>query len=180
MLEDAHLIGRSKLRITQKMHTLKMSVSPRIDHRVMCSDLSRAHPERCDATIRGLVGERFGIHGIPVELFQVSWRDGGVSFPHLRDRQDYLVIRTVLSMFTSTDDVTRRLMKQFEIWQARNCGIECKEREFGWTTGILNWNPTFDQMDVSPDVHPQSIFPEPSGHIKKTGFLSGCTTMNNF
>jgi hypothetical protein len=95
MLEDARIIGQSKLRITQKMHALKMFVFPRIDYRMMCADLSRSHLEKWDTNIRGMVGEWFGIHGIPKELFQMSWRDGGFSFPSLRDRQNTLVIRTI-------------------------------------------------------------------------------------
>jgi hypothetical protein len=43
MFKDARQIGRSKLRITQKMHALKMFVFPRIDYRMMCADLSRIH-----------------------------------------------------------------------------------------------------------------------------------------
>jgi hypothetical protein len=46
MLEDASQIGRSKVRITQKIHALKMFVFPRIDYRMMCADLSRTHLER--------------------------------------------------------------------------------------------------------------------------------------
>jgi hypothetical protein len=49
MLEDARQIGRSKLRITQKMHSLKRFVFPGIDYRMMCADLSRTHLERWDA-----------------------------------------------------------------------------------------------------------------------------------
>jgi hypothetical protein len=70
------------------------------------------------------VGEWFGIHGIPVELFHMSWRDGGFSFPSLCDRQNSLVIRTVISMMTSPNEITRKLMKQFELEQAKNCDIE--------------------------------------------------------
>jgi hypothetical protein len=159
MLEDARQIGRSKLRITQKIHALKMFVFPRIDYRMMCADLSRTHFERCDAQIRGMVGRRFGIHGIPVELFQMSWRDDGFSFPSLRDRQNTLVIRTLLSMMTSPDEVTRKLMKQLEIQQARNIDIEYKERDSTCPTGFLNWAPPYDEMEVCPDVPTQSIFP---------------------
>jgi hypothetical protein len=123
ILEDARQIGRSKLRIIQKMHALKMFVSPRVDCRMMCADLSRAHLERWDAQIRGMVGDWFGIHGIPVELFEMSWQDGGFSFPSIRDRQNTLVFRTLLLMLTSPDETTRKLVKQFEIEQARNCDI---------------------------------------------------------
>jgi hypothetical protein len=143
MMEDACQIGRSKLQITQKMHALKMFVFPRIDYRMMCADLSRSHLDQCDAQIRGMVGEWFGI---PVELFQMSWRDGGFCFPSLCDRQNTLVIRTLLSMMTSPDEVTRKLMRQFEYEQAENCGIEYKEREPDTTTGLFNWAPSYDQI----------------------------------
>jgi hypothetical protein len=72
MSEDARIIGRSKLRITQKMHALKMFVFPRIDCRMMCADLGRSHLDRWDMNIRGIVGEWSGIHGIPKELFHMS------------------------------------------------------------------------------------------------------------
>jgi hypothetical protein len=101
MLEDARIIGRSKLRITQEMYALKMFVFPRIDYRMMCADLGRSHLDRWDTNIRGIVGEWFGIHGIPKELFQMPCRDGGFSFPSLRDRQNTLVIRTILAMMSS-------------------------------------------------------------------------------
>jgi hypothetical protein len=71
VIEEARQIGRSKLRITQKMHGLKMFVFPRIDYRMMCADLSRSHLERWDAHIRRLVGEWFGIHGILTALFEM-------------------------------------------------------------------------------------------------------------
>jgi hypothetical protein len=125
---------------------------------MMCADLSRTRLDRWDAQIRGMVGNWFGIHGIPVELFQMSWRDGGFSFPSIPDRQNTLVIRTLLSMMTSPDEVTRKLMKQFEIEQARNSDIEYKEHELGCTIGFLNWAPTFDQIEVCPDVPAHSIF----------------------
>jgi hypothetical protein len=53
MLENVPQIGRSKLRIAQKMHALKMSVFPRIDYRMICADLSRKYLERPNAQIPG-------------------------------------------------------------------------------------------------------------------------------
>jgi hypothetical protein len=76
-----------------------------------------SHWERLDSQIRGLVGEWFGMENIPVELFQMSWRDGGFPFPSLRDRQNTLGVWTVLDMMTSPDEVTRKMMRQFEeLW----------------------------------------------------------------
>jgi hypothetical protein len=101
---------------------------------MMCEGLNRSHLERLDAKIPGMVGEWFAIRGIHVELFQMSWRDGGISFPFFRDRQNTLVIRTLLSMLTSFDEVTREPMKQFEKEQAYNLDIDHKDREPGCTT----------------------------------------------
>jgi hypothetical protein len=102
------------------MHALKTFVFPRIDYRMMCADLTKTHLEIWDSKLRGIVSEWFRIRNIPVEIFQMSWRDGVFSFPSLRERQNTLVMRTVLDMHTSPDDITRKLMRQFEIEQARN------------------------------------------------------------
>jgi hypothetical protein len=136
-----------------------MFVFPRIDYWMMCGDLPRTHLERWGAQIRGMLGDWFGIHAIPVELFQMSWRDGGFSFPYLRDRQNPLAIRTLLSMTTYPDEVTRKLMKQVEIKQAWNMDVEYKERDPTCTSGFLNGAPTYDQIRTSPDVPAHSIFP---------------------
>jgi hypothetical protein len=56
-------------------------------------------------------------------------------------------------MLTSPDHVTQELMKKIEVKQARNLDIEDKERESRCTTGFLDWNPTYDQLEVNADVH---------------------------
>jgi hypothetical protein len=122
-IENVRQIGRSKLRITQKMHALKTFVFPRIDYRMMCADLSGTHLERWNARIRAMVSRWLGVCNIPVEPFQISWRDRGFSFPSLRVRQNTLVIRTLLSMMTSPDETTRKRVKQFDFEQASNCDI---------------------------------------------------------
>jgi hypothetical protein len=83
----------------------------------------------------------------------------GFSFPSLRDRQNTLVIRTLLAMMASLDEVTRKLMKKFEIEQAQNCGIEYRERDLESTWGFLNCAASYDQIGVNPDLLTQSIFP---------------------
>jgi hypothetical protein len=62
-------------------------------------------------------------------------------------------------MMSSPDEITRKLMKQFEKEQAANCGIEYRERDPEATTGFFNWAPSYDQIDFNPDVSTQSIFP---------------------
>jgi hypothetical protein len=113
-----------------------------------------------DSQLRGIVSDWFKVKNIPTEIFQMSWRDGGFSFPSLRERQNTLVIRTVLDMITSPDEITRALMRQFEIEQAKNCGIEWRERPPDHNNrGFLNWNPTIDQQKWRAGAPTQSIFP---------------------
>jgi hypothetical protein len=161
MTEDAKNIGRSKLKLAQKMQALKAFVFPRIHYGMMCADLSRGHLDRWDSQLRSLVSEWFRIKNILVELFQMSWRDGGFFFPWLRDRQNTLVTRTVVDMLTSPNDVTRKLMRQFESEQAANCGIEWRERGPDHDSkGFLNWRPTTEQQIWRPGTQTQSIFPQ--------------------
>jgi hypothetical protein len=122
MMEDVKNIGRSRLKLVHKMHALNTFVFPRIDYRMKCAGLTETHLDAWDSQLRGIVSEWFSIKNIRVEIFQMSWRDGGFSFPSIRERQNTLVMRTILNMLTSPDDVTRKLMRQFEIEQARNCG----------------------------------------------------------
>jgi hypothetical protein len=63
-------------------------------------------------------------------------------------------------MRTSADDVTRKLMRQFEIEQGRNCGIEWKEHPIDHNNrGFLNWNPTTEHQQWRAGAPTQSIFP---------------------
>jgi hypothetical protein len=127
---------------------------------MMRADLTRTHLDTWDSQLRGIVSEWFKVKNIPVEIFEMSWRDGGFSFPSLRERQNTLVMRTILDMITSPDDITRKLMRQSEIEQARNCGIEWKERPPHHNNrGYLNWNPTTDQQKWRAGAPTQSIFP---------------------
>jgi hypothetical protein len=86
MMEDVRDIGRSRLRIVQKMHALKTFVFPRIDYRMMCADLDKSHLDKWDSQLRGIVSDWFKVKNTPTEIFQMSWRDGFFSSPSLRER----------------------------------------------------------------------------------------------
>jgi hypothetical protein len=113
MLDDARQIGRSKLRITQKIHTLKMFVFPRIDYRMMCSDLSRTHLDRLDAQFVEWFGNGLVFVGSQLSYSSCHGEMVVFSFLCLRDRQNTLVIRTLLLILALPDDGTRKFIKQF-------------------------------------------------------------------
>jgi hypothetical protein len=68
----------------------------------------------------------------------MSWKDGGFSFPSLRDRQNTLVIGTILHVMTSPDDIMRKPMKQSEMKRAEDLHIEWRERDRDSNQGFLN------------------------------------------
>jgi hypothetical protein len=51
VMEDAKNIGRSELKLGQKMDALETFVFPRINYRMMCADLSRSHLAQWDSQI---------------------------------------------------------------------------------------------------------------------------------
>jgi hypothetical protein len=106
-----------------------------------------------------LVVEWFGIKNILVELLQMSGTDGGFSCASLWDRQNRLAIQAFLEMMTSPDDILRKLMKQFEIEQARNCGSERRGPDTAWNQGFLKWHPTYQRIQFNPGVPTQLILP---------------------
>jgi hypothetical protein len=81
---------------------------------MMCADLCGSLLTAWDSKIRSTVGYWFGIHNSPTDRFQMPWRDGRFSFQSLRGGQNTVVIRTVLEMMTSDDEITGKLMKQCE------------------------------------------------------------------
>jgi hypothetical protein len=90
MMEDVRNIGRSRLKIVQKMHALKTFVFPRIDYRMMCADLDKSHIDKWDSHLRGIVSEWFKVKNIPTEIFQMSWRDGGLFIPIVERKAEHI------------------------------------------------------------------------------------------
>jgi hypothetical protein len=50
-------------------------------------------------------------------------------------------------------------MRQFEIQQAKNCGIEWRERDPDAQDGLVNRYPRYEQQATNPGTPTQSIFP---------------------
>jgi hypothetical protein len=66
-----------------------------------------------DQKIRGMIIKEVKIKGLPIECHHPSWKDGGMSYPSLRDRGDVLPIRSFAQMMLSHDECVRAAMRQF-------------------------------------------------------------------
>jgi hypothetical protein len=59
----------------------------------------------------------------------ISWRDGGVTLPSLRKRQNMIIIRTIGDMMTLNDPKIPKMMEYLEQEQAEEWNMGIAERE---------------------------------------------------
>jgi hypothetical protein len=138
MKENIDQIGRSKLNITQKFHAIKTFELPRIDFRMRCGDIYQSDLREFDQWLRGRINSWLNFHGMPTEIFQMSWRDGGFTPQSLEEWQDTMVIRTILDMMSTTDRDLLEIMRQFEEEEEARYGCEIVDRQND-TGGFLRW-----------------------------------------
>jgi hypothetical protein len=105
-------IEGSKLLAVQKIDAIKTFVLPSIDFILLNGDARRKDLKNMDMKIRGTVDRILKIRGLPIECHHASWRDGGLSYPSLLDRQDVLMIRSFTQMMLSRDEQIRNTMRQ--------------------------------------------------------------------
>jgi hypothetical protein len=100
------------LQTVQKIDAIKTLVFPSLDFVLLNGDIGRKELKKMDSKIRGTVDEIMKIRGLPVECHHASWRDGGLSYPSLADRQEVLMVRSFTHMMLSKDECIRRAMRQ--------------------------------------------------------------------
>jgi hypothetical protein len=139
MMENIEFIGNSRLRLTQKTHAVKAFEIPRIDLRMMCADIYQSDLRKFDSWMRGKTMGWLKLHGIPREVFLMSWKDSRFTLPSLEERQQIMVIRTILDMFCSTDTELVQLMRQVDTEESEiyHCGIVERQGDLG---GFLRWD----------------------------------------
>jgi hypothetical protein len=96
-------ITKSPLFVVQKIQALRTYVLPRIDLPLLHSDILKSDLKAFDVHMRGEVQKRTGGRGIPVAVFHMSWKDGGLSIPSVCDRRLAQLLRTFKHMMPSKD-----------------------------------------------------------------------------
>jgi hypothetical protein len=66
-----------------------------------------------DKKIREMINRELKINGLPIECHPASWRDGGLAYPSLRDRDDVLRTRSFAQITLSHDKCVRAVMRKF-------------------------------------------------------------------
>jgi hypothetical protein len=124
-------IMSSALMIVQKIDTMKTFLLASIDFLLLNGEIGINQLKNLDKTIRGTVDRELKIRGLPIEYHQASWRDGGFSYPSLKDREDVLAIRSFAQMTLSESDDVREVMRQFIEDQRRYRKIvQCPNAQF--------------------------------------------------
>jgi hypothetical protein len=106
-------IEESKLLTVQKIDAIKTFVIPSFDFVLLNGDIGLTELDKMDGRIRGSIDRLLKIPGLPIDFHHASWRDGGLSYPSLADRQAVLRIRSFSQMLTSRDEKVRALMRKF-------------------------------------------------------------------
>jgi hypothetical protein len=134
MKERLKRIMGSKLAVIQKIDAIKTFLLPSMDFIMLNGEAGREDLRKMDQKIRGAVNQLLNLPGLPKDFHHASWRDGGLSYPSLVDRQEVLVIRSLSQMLTSQDGQIRSVMKQF-------VEDERKHRDVAEDEGglFLNW-----------------------------------------
>jgi hypothetical protein len=82
----------SQLLIVQTIDAVQTFLLPALDFMLLSGDVGEKQLRKMDQHIRGAIDELFKVRGLPVEYHHASWRDGGLSYPSLADRQKVLMI----------------------------------------------------------------------------------------
>jgi hypothetical protein len=80
-------ITKSPLFTVQKIQALRTYVLPRIDFLLLNTDVLKSYLKAFDEHVRGEVQKWIGGRGIPVAVFHMLWKDGGLSIPSPCDRR---------------------------------------------------------------------------------------------
>jgi hypothetical protein len=103
----------SQLLTVQKIDALKTFLLPSLDFQLLNGDIGARRLKTLDQGIRAAVDKELIIRGLPVQCHHASWRDGGLSYPSLKSREQVLKVRSFVQMMTSKDENIRRVMHQF-------------------------------------------------------------------
>jgi hypothetical protein len=88
-------------------------VLPILDFMMLSGDVGEKQLMKMDKYIRGRIDELLKVRGLPVECYHASWRDGGLSYPSLVDRQRVLTIRSWTQVMISKNEKVRKAMRWF-------------------------------------------------------------------
>jgi hypothetical protein len=131
-------IMKSPLLTVQKIDAVKTFLIPSLDFMMLTGEIGRKQLTRLDKKIRASMDRELKVRGLPVECHHMSWRDGGLSYPSLKDRQDVLTIRSFAQMVLSKDSKVRDAMYAFSESERRCRGIAEVETESNQM--FLNWS----------------------------------------
>ena len=111
-LSTLEKIAQSPLAITQKVHAIRMFLMPTLDYVLLNGEMKRSTATKLDKRVRATIGTLLEARGTPKSLIHASWKDGGLSIPSVRDRQNVLTIRAFIQMLNSQDKNIRTIMNQ--------------------------------------------------------------------
>jgi hypothetical protein len=79
-------IAGSGLKISQIINAFRMYILPKAEYLMRNSVMTRTRLRKLDAFIGSMLNGKIKGPGLPIELFYISWKDGGLSLTNLEQR----------------------------------------------------------------------------------------------
>ena len=107
-------LTKAGLRLNQVLDTIRKFIVPMLDYSMQCNPHTQASLDQINLAIRKCVNKlAHAEHGTPVPFFHTDWKDGGLSIPELKERQDKLLLSSFIhtTFFSSEKKFFRQMFK---------------------------------------------------------------------
>jgi hypothetical protein len=103
----------SPLLIAHKIDTMKTFLLPSINFLLLKGEVGINQLKNMGNNIRGMVHRELKMRELPIQCHHASWRDGGLSYPRLQDREEVRKIRSFGQMTRSGNVHVLDVIRQF-------------------------------------------------------------------
>ena len=107
-------LSKAGLRLNQVLDTIRKFIVPMLDYTMQCNPHTQDSLDQINLAIRKCVNKiAHAEHGTPVPFFHTDWKDGGLSIPELKERQDTLLLSSFIhtTFFSSEKKFFRQMFK---------------------------------------------------------------------
>lgn len=99
------------LRFNQKVDAIKRFIIPSLDHMMTNGEVPLKAIDKLEAAIRRMINKYIGNTGVLKEFGNTHWKDGGIGFQPIKEREHALRIKLMAALFNSASKDTMKIMR---------------------------------------------------------------------
>ena len=132
------------LRFNQKVDAIKRFIIPSLDYILTNGEVPQKAIDKLEAAIKRVINKFIGNTGVLKEFATTHWKDGGIGFQPLKERESALRIKLMAALFNSATDDTTKIMKQIAEEERTYRGVA---KINAGNSGFLDW-----ETDANGDI----------------------------